>query len=448
MLGSGKIRVPYTDIPICVELIREGVVFCIHAEELIATQDDRPQKHFLLFNPDHFYTELSGFMRLSEKGEELVLGNQHSFNTIACGQLGGLELRHLSITHDGDGLVFRKLISDAEVRLTLMPDDGRYEELVVRRMQKLVKLRAIYGGPIAPMSSDAALETLQEVNHLLAEEAYRPHDDRGRPGGVVNLPKPLIPIIVGDLHAQVNNLLTLLAQNNILELLESGDAALILLGDAIHSEQEGKLEEMDDSMLIMDLIFRLKLHFPKQVFYIRGNHDSFSANLTKFGIAQCLLWEAALRKHRGNAYLAEMEKFYASLPYVVISDDFVACHAAPIKTRFDHDGLVNIYRNQELVRELTSNRLRRRTSPAGYAGADVRHFRETLKLSEDLLFFVSHSPLDRESAQWLEAGGIKNHHIVFSANVPWIGVFIKVQHRMIPLSYYREELLPLVSGEA
>ena len=356
-------------------------------------------------------------------------------------------MRHLSITHDGDGLVFRKLISDAEVRLSLVPDDGRYEELVVRRMERLVKLRDIYGGPIEPMSSDEALESLREVNHILAEEAYRPHDDRGRPGGVVNLPKPLIPIIVGDLHAQVNNLLTLLTQNNFLELLESGDAALILLGDGIHSEQEGELEEMGDSMLIMDLIFRLKLHFPKQVFYIRGNHDSFSANLTKFGIAQCLLWEAALRKHRGNAYLAEMEKFYAALPYVVISDDFVACHAAPIKTRFDHDGLVNIYRNQELVRELTSNRLRRRTSPAGYAGADVRHFRETLKLPEDQIFFVSHSPLDRESAQWLEAGGIKNHHIVFSANIPWIGVFTKVQHRMIPLSYYREELLPLVSGK-
>ena len=34
---------------------------------------------------------------------------------------------------------------------------------------------------------------------------------------------------------------------------------------------------------MMDLIIRLKLWFPQQVFYIRGNHDSFSAEIGNSG---------------------------------------------------------------------------------------------------------------------------------------------------------------------
>jgi hypothetical protein len=98
------------------------------------------------------------------------------------------------------------------------------------------------------------------------------------------------------------------------------------------------------------------------------------------------------------------------------------------------------------VQELTHNRLRQRLNPAGYAKGDVRHFRETLKLPQETPFLVSHSPLTREDGLWLDAGGIENHHIVFSANSPWIGVFTRVHERMIPLRYRREELLPIING--
>jgi hypothetical protein len=287
---------------------------------------------------------------------------------------------------------------------------------------------------------------LQEVNRILAQEIYRTADDRGKPGGVLRIPAELTPIIVGDLHAQVDNLLTLLTQNEFLEALEDGSAALIILGDSVHSETEGQLDDMEGSILIMDLILRLKLRFPEQVFYIRGNHDSFSSNEFKFGIAQCLFWEMTLRKRRGAAYLREMGRFYDQLPYLVLSDGYVACHAAPIKTRFDLDRLINIYHEPGLVQELTHNRLRRRTSPAGYTAHDVRHFRDTLKLPEDTPFFVSHSPLNREDPMWLNAGGIENHHIVFSANLPWIGVFTRARGKMIPLSYHREELVPIINA--
>jgi len=39
----------------------------------------------------------------------------------------------------------------------------------------------------------------------------------------------LTPIVVGDLHAQLDNLLKILSENSFLDCLERGDAALILL---------------------------------------------------------------------------------------------------------------------------------------------------------------------------------------------------------------------------
>jgi hypothetical protein len=63
---------------------------------------------------------------------------------------------------------------------------------------------------------------------------------------------------------------------------------------------DGQLREMQSSMLLMDLIFRLKLRFPRQVFYVRGNHDSFSEDIAKDGIPQGLLWAKELGDQRGS----------------------------------------------------------------------------------------------------------------------------------------------------
>ena len=445
-LGKARVRVPYLGTPITVTLIREQVIFQIFSEPLLDADGKYQSNRYLLSDPSRYFSEISGFIRLEQQGETFVLGNQDRQKPVGCDLPKNLDMRHLSITHDGDGLIFRKLVSDAEIEIQSLDDDRIIEAHRVRRTERLGTIREIFGGPIELLSPTVALATLQQANQILGEESYRPLDDRGKPGGLLELPDSLVPIIIGDLHAQVNNLLTLLSQNQFMEALIKQEAVLIILGDAVHSEMDEQLDEMQDSLLIMDLILRLMMRFPHQVFYIRGNHDSFSSNLTKFGIAQCLIWEAEIRKRRCEVYLEELKRFYDSLPYVVMSKDFVACHAAPIKTRFDKKMLINIYRYPGLVKELTRNRIRRRTSPAGYTRADVRHFKKTLKLSQKIPFLVSHSPMDRENPLWLEAGGIENHHIVFSANTPWIGVFTRVRDHMIPLSYHRENLLSIING--
>ena len=169
-------------------------------------------------------------------------------------------------------------------------------------------------------------------------------------------------------------------------------------------------------MLLMDLIFRLKLHFPEQVFYVRGNHDSFSENIAKDGIPQGLLWAKELSERRGTVYLKAMAEFYGLLPYVVVSSDFVACHAAAPKSKGSLEMLVQIHRYPALISELINNRLYRQNRPQGYNRRDVKRFRRALQVAADTPFIVGHTPIDREGTLWLDVDGIANHHVLFSAH--------------------------------
>lgn len=307
------------------------------------------------------------------------------------------------------------------------------------------RLREIFGRPIDTLPADEALILLQKINALMRDESYRPHDDRGMPGGLLQLPGQLTPIIVADLHAQLDNLLTVLSQNAFLDQLQEGSAALIILGDAVHCEIDGRLREMAGSLVMMDFIFRLKLRFPRQVFYLRGNHDSFSAEMTKDGVPQGVLWAEELLKQRGPAYLSAMRDYYERLPYVVASTDFVACHAAPPLTKVSVDTLVQIFRHSELIGELIDNRPRRPDRPQGYTRRHVKHFRRSLQLDKTAPLIVGHTPIDDENTLWLDSAGIANHHVLYSANPTQVGVFTRVGGTMVPLVYPVDPLQAIVN---
>jgi len=253
-------------------------------------------------------------------------------------------------------------------------------------------------------------------------------------------------VLVADMHAQVDNLLTVLSQNAFLAALEDGQAALIILGDAVHCELDGQLREMEGSMLMMDLIFRLKLRFPEQVFYLRGNHDSFSEEMSKDGVPQGLLWARELSERRGAAYLKAMEEFYGLLPYVVASRDFVACHAAPPTSKVSREMLVQIHRHPRLILELTNNRLQRPNRPLGYRRRDVKRFRRCLGLDPDTPLIVGHTPIDREQTLWLNVDGIANHHVLFSASPDQVGVFTRVGDAMVPLRYPVDAMTSVINA--
>lgn len=445
-LCKDKVRISCDKAPLELILGQDGKKLYLIREEAIDGTAVSSSSEFLLLDPESLLTRIGGFLRLTQ-GDTLVLGSEDEYQQSLFGYpKNKVDRRHLKLVHEGASLLFKDLSAESGTHIARLSGPEPVCAIKERRLNCLREIREIYGGSVEQLAPAEALDTLKQVNELLEKEPCRPKSAQDAPGGVVTLPDKMIPIIIGDLHAQVDNLLTLLSQNEFLEAMGDGKAAMVFLGDAVHKEVDGEMEEMESSLLMMDLIFRLKLWFPQQVFYVRGNHDCFSEDVGKGGIPQGLLWDVAMRKARGEEYKKEMDRFYGLLPYVAVSGDFAACHAAPPKSKVTLDMLINARQYPGLIRELTCNRLYAPNRPAGYTRGDVKRLRKTLDLAADAELFVGHTPLTRHDTLWLDVAGIKNHHVVFSGNWPWIGVFTRVGGRLVPLRYRSERLLPIVNA--
>ena len=138
------------------------------------------------------------------------------------------------------------MVEDIEVFVRQLRKKKPVHRLCHRRVNKLGKIKKLFGDSVGLLPPEQALAELLQANTLVDDEALRPKDKNGAPGGVVMVPNKLIPIIIGDLHAQIDNLLQVFIENSFLEMLDKGRACLIILGDAVHSEEDGKLEEMED----------------------------------------------------------------------------------------------------------------------------------------------------------------------------------------------------------
>ncbi|MEN8175761.1 MAG: metallophosphoesterase [Pseudomonadota bacterium] len=326
------------------------------------------------------------------------------------------------------------------------PQDSSEQGYRSSRRAALLKVRELFGGPLEPLSPAKALASLQAVNRLMAHEAFRPLNTSGAPGGLLELPAGLTPILVGDLHARVDNLLRIISEAGVLPALERGDAALVLLGDVVHCEQPDRLKAMDDSLLMMDLIFRLKLAFPDRLFFLRGNHDSFSPSLLKQGVPQGALWRHRLTETRGEDYIRDMRIFYEALPLVAVSPGFAACHAGPPRKPVRRDDLVDVSKNPELAREIVWTRVRAPGNPAGYSRAHVRRFRNTLGLKDPAPLVVAHNPLSASDTLWLDAAGIPHHHVLYSARRHEVGALVGIKGRWIPMVLRAEPLTQWVNS--
>lgn len=390
---------------------------------------------------------MHGFIRI-RVGETIVIGQDHKeFRELF--QFGEhVAKRHVSVTNRKGDLIITPLVADRPTRVMRHDDLDHREQLERGRHKTLLKIKEIYGQPIAPLPPDKALHCIRDVNELLRAEPCRPLDKWGKPGGLVEIPNTTTPVIVGDLHAQVNNFLKILSENCLLDCLRMKTATLIILGDAIHSEMLQELARFETSMLIMDLIFRLKLAFPENVFYLRGNHDSFSPEIIKGGILQGELFKEHLLKVRGGEYVEEMQVFYDSLPYIIISESFIACHAGPPHPAVSEEDLINIRENDNLAQELTTTRLHRPHFLHGYTKGDVKKLRKSLSLPPKTRLIVGHTPMDPFGSFWLHAGNIKNHHVIYSAHSEGPSLFIRTGESFSPITFPAEPLIDIVNDLA
>ncbi len=387
---------------------------------------------------------ISGFLRL-RVGETIVIGRNHKEFCQLFQLTENVADKHVSVTNRKGDLILTPLVGDQPTQVQRLDDLDYREQLERGRHKALLEIGRLYGQTLRPLAPDLALATLKQVNALLAEEPYRPKNLQGQPGGLVEIPADATPVIVGDLHAQVNNLLKILSENCLLDCLRMKTATLIILGDAVHSEMIHETAKFETSMLIMDLIFRLKLIYPGNLFYIRGNHDSFDPEIDKNGVLQGILWREALLRQRGEAYVREMQTFYDALPYVIRSDSFLACHAGPPRATIGRNDLINIAGNPNLAIELVTTRMQQPNRPGGYTKGDVKRLRKGLELPPKTRFIVGHTPMDPFGSFWLHAGSIKNHHIIYSAHTEGPSIIIRTGDTFNPITFPAESLTDIIN---
>ena len=405
-LRGVAVRLSKSSLPVRVDLGEQSIVV---AQE--SRLDRKKSERLVVYDPDRL-DSLFGLVTLAVgEGTRLGRGAEDRFVTRAL--LPDASSR-LEIQHRSDGLLLIDLDSQRGSRLHEVPESQK-DILIGERRWALGRLQEWFPSPRHRLELEEGTELLERVIGNLRQSKYRAVDRTGRPGGIVTLPAGVTPIVVGDLHTRVDHLLGLLTQNRFLREIEAGRAALVLLGDAVHNESAPDLEEMASSLVIMDRILSLIDRFPEGVFYLLGNHDSFSSEVRKDSVPQGVLWREALVQLRGEEYAQLMEAFYASSPYVLECPGLVACHAGPPSEKVSREELVNSSQSSSIRHQLTWNRLRSPNNPAGYGRREVKKFLKTLGQSK-ATFIVSHTPPDGDSFYQENVGGIPRHHVIHSAD--------------------------------
>ncbi len=259
---------------------------------------------------------------------------------------------------------------------------------------------------------------IDKVTAIVENNKYRPKDSNGNPGGLLDLSTvKKEAIVIGDLHGAIDNLKTIIEQNK--KNIKSGKSFVIILGDGEHNDQTGYMREMDSSLAVMEEIFSIILKYKEDVIYIRGNHDTFDARLSKSGIQQGLEFKNYLLEHRGEKYIDAMQRFFDSLPYFIIGNGWVITHAGPIRGGATREELINIADNEDYRFQLMWNRLHEfRGTPSlkEYGENDIRKMLKRLNLPEDTPFIVGHNPMwntGNRTGIWRDIIGIKNHIIIY-----------------------------------
>ncbi len=388
--------------------------------------------------------QISGFARI-RVGETVIIGRENLEYNNLFKFSKKVAKRHVSVSNRRGDLIITPLDIDHPVKIVRFDNLDYRERMQTTRYNSLLQLQKIFGKPLNILPQDKALDTLRSVNSILLNEPHRPLNQQGIAGGLVELPEKSTPVIVGDLHAQIDNLLIILSKNCLLDCLRLKTATLIILGDAVHSEISGEMEDSTSSVLMMDLLFQLKLRFPANFFYIKGNHDSFSTSISKNGILQGVLLKEKLLELRGPEYIHEMEIFYDRLPLVIMSKHFLACHAGPPRAKTSREDIINIQATPALTNELITSRIQRTHYLGGYSKSDVKQFRKCLNLPNKTPFIVGHTPLDPFGSVWVNAGAIKKHHIIYSAHIEGPSLFIGLDDNLIPINFPAEPLSKLIN---
>lgn len=434
-LSQGAVRLAAEELPL---QIRLGEVELVLWQEAPLSGDGRQgMSSVLLADTRRLEDGIHPFVRIAA-GERFALDPESEVQRILFAH-PDLALRHrLRVDNDGDTLTLRDRILDRESVVLRLPAERATVLMDAPRRARDAVLGEL-AGAVDLLPPEDALDVIREVNEQISTDPSIGPGKDDIPGAILRLPERLTPILLGDLHGRVENLLSALCQNAFFETLMRGDAALVLLGDVVHPDGDTGLDDMSGSMLTMDVVLQLKRRFPGQVHIVLGNHDSFSPELNKGGVLQGPAWEQALLETRGVAYRDAMRELYSRLPLIVTSAEFSACHAGPPRASLDANTLAAIRSRPDLIHELTWNRPAGRGRPEGYTARDVSRFRSALGLPGKPIV-TAHHPRSADETVWTDVAKVRGHHVVYSSRPDNVGVITRIAGELIPLVYPVEPL--------
>ncbi len=218
---------------------------------------------------------------------------------------------------------------------------------------------------------------------LDGETDLRPPDNRGLPGGVLELPRDRATLVLPDLHARREFLLHLLlfrdaSGTTAAEKMAAGRLQVVCVGDGFHAEGRAadrwkaafreyttlykKHQQMDaemtESLGLMALVMLLKGSFPREFHFLKGNHENIlnenengNRGFGKFA-REGEMVKAYMEKFYPEALLPEYHCFEHSLPLLAAGDRFAVTHAEPARFHPPEE-LINYRENPEAVYDLT-----------------------------------------------------------------------------------------------
>lgn len=225
---------------------------------------------------------------------------------------------------------------------------------------------------------------LQVLRRELRE--IRPHDEEGRPGGIVRLDPALPVVVMPDIHGRVNLLERVLSAEfpqygidaPVLRALQEGRVSLLMVGDYVHGEGRVRQrwasayeeflgryryhramdEEMNESLGSLQIVAMLKARFPEHVHCLKGNHENISNeeghgnhSFYKFADEGAMVAAYIDRFYPGEA-LREIYQFEKELPLLAVGSRFLVSHAEPLRS-YTAEEIIRYRDNPPVVEGLT-----------------------------------------------------------------------------------------------
>lgn len=256
------------------------------------------------------------------------------------------------------------------------------------------KIYGIWNRDSIPGLDELSSITEKTLRLLQTENAdIRPPGSSGVSGGYVCLSGEIIPsVIVPDLHGRGNFVLNVLKSfpgvlsdffsarctGTILDLLYAGEINLIFLGDAFHSESRGRLRwikaykefltgkilskymlsEMKENFSVMEMIMLLKNSFPRNVHFLKGNHENIKNSFSGGNYPFCKFTDEGemtrvfTEKYFGSVFLDLYAEMELSLPVFISGPGFLVSHSEPARF-FPEEEIINARQFPEVVAGLT-----------------------------------------------------------------------------------------------